>query len=187
MPSAPGFYALAWAFVVVVAIHNLEEALLLPKWSGSAGRWHAEVGETEFCFAVTVLTIMAALFAILAVERSEVGIYLLCGYALAMALNVLFPHVAATVALRRYAPGTATAILLNLPVCVMLLIAAGHEHLLSWKSFAWVAPLVIAAMLGSIPLLFHIGRAIGGSRARDQSTPERQGTDRGPSAARRRA
>jgi hypothetical protein len=79
-----------------------------------------------------ILTLLAALFAVFAIHRNEIGIYLLCGYALAMALNVFLPHVAATIALRRYAPGTATALLFNLPVCVMLLVAAGREQLVSW-------------------------------------------------------
>jgi len=154
------FNFLAWIFVVVIAIHNFEEALLLPKWSRSAGHWHAPVGEHEFRFAVIVLTLLAGLIAFLAVRRYEVGICLLCGYALAMALNVLLPHVAATVAMRRYAPGTATAVLLNLPVCVSLLVTAGQEHLVSWRTFAWVAPLTIAGILGSIPILFRMGRVI---------------------------
>jgi hypothetical protein len=77
-----------------------------------------------------------------------------------MALNVLLPHVAATVVMRRYVPGTATAVLLNLPVCVMLLITASQEHLISWRTFAWVAPLTIAGIVGSIPILFRMGRAM---------------------------
>jgi hypothetical protein len=150
----------AWMFVIVIAIHNFEEALFLPKWSRSAGRWYAPIGEHELRFAVIVLTLLAGLFAFLAVRGSQVGIYLLCGYALAMALNALLPHVAATVAMRRYAPGTATAVLLNLPVCVLLLIAARHEQLISWRTFAWAAPLTIAGILGLIPILFRIGRAM---------------------------
>ena len=47
--------------------------------------------------------------------------YALAGYALAMLLNVFVPHVLATLALRQYAPGTATALLFNLPVCGALL------------------------------------------------------------------
>ncbi len=50
------FTFLAWAFVIAVAIHNLEEAMYLPAWSRPAGHWHAPVAETEFRFAVAVLT-----------------------------------------------------------------------------------------------------------------------------------
>ena len=162
---AMNFDTLAWAFVVVIAIHNFEEALFLPSWSNAAGRWHKPVNEFEFRFAVVILTLLAALFAVLAVQRNEIGIYLLCGYALAMALNVFLPHVAATIALRRYAPGTATALLFNLPVCVMLLVAAGREQLISWWTLCWSAPLLTVAIVGLIPILFQVGHSIGQRRA----------------------
>lgn len=154
------FDAWAWAFVVAVAIHNFEEVLFLPSWSAAAGRWHAPVGKIEFRLAVIVLTLLAALIAFLAVFRVEIAIYLLCGYALAMALNVVVPHLLATIALARYMPGTATAVMLNLPVCVMLILSASDERLISWQTFGWSAPLVVVGIVASIPLLFQIGRSL---------------------------
>jgi len=152
------FSVLTWAFVVAVTIHNLEEALYLPKWSRAAGRFHHPVGATEFRFAVIILTALAAACAIAASARSVVGLYLLCGFALAMALNVFVPHVAATIVLRRYMPGTATGLLVVLPVCSLLLRAAFHARLIEAKTFAWSAPLVVIVIVGMIPPLFWIGR-----------------------------
>lgn len=63
------FDLMAWLFVLAVAAHNLEEAIWLPAWSKTAGRWHPGVGKTEFRFAVFVLTALAAVAAWLA--RSE--------------------------------------------------------------------------------------------------------------------
>jgi len=79
---------------VAVAAHNLEEAIWLPKWSQSAGKWHPKVSAVEFRFAVAVLTILAAIAAILAnlQGKGSIGAYLVSGYALAMLLNVIFPH-----------------------------------------------------------------------------------------------
>lgn len=154
------FELLAWAFVGAIAIHNLEEAVLLPRWSQTAGKWHAPVGAFEFRFAVLILTVLGAAFAFLAVNGGKAGIYLLCGYALAMALNVAVPHVAGTIALRRYVPGTATAVLLNLPICAALLFVADRDGLISLSTFAWVSLLVIAGILALIPLLFRIGRLL---------------------------
>jgi hypothetical protein len=156
--DAMTFDDLAWVFVAAVVCHNLEEAVFLPAWSRSAGRWHSAVGEVEFRFAVTILTLLAAGCAVLAVKRNEIGVYLLCGYALAMALNVFFPHVAATIVLKRYMPGTATGVLINLPVCVLLLIAADREGLINNRTFGWSAPLVVIGLLASVPILFRIGR-----------------------------
>jgi len=111
------FIILAWLFAAVVAIHNLEEAAFLPAWSGQAGRWHRRVGASEFRFAVFVLTVLAGVAALIATVqgRESFGAYVLTGYALAMLLNVAFPHLLATLAMGRYMPGTATALVLNLP------------------------------------------------------------------------
>jgi hypothetical protein len=152
------FETLAWAFAVAVTVHNLEEALFLPNWSRRAGRWHVPVGASEFRFAVTVLTLLAYLCAALATAGSSVGDYLLCGYALAMALNALVPHLAATVALRQYAPGTATAVLLNLPIAVATLTEARSENRIAWPTFIWAGPLIVLAIVAAIPLLFALGR-----------------------------
>ena len=53
------FPLLSWLFAVAITIHNLEEALWLPGWSQSAGRWHHPVGAREFRFGVGVLTALA--------------------------------------------------------------------------------------------------------------------------------
>jgi hypothetical protein len=154
------FVLLSWLFALAVTLHNVEEGWLLPVWSRSAGRWHQPVGTGEFRFAVGILTVLAYLAAGLSASggKESVGTYLLAGYALAMLLNVVFPHVLATIALRRYAPGTATALLLNLPVTVLLLSTAIQAGYIQLAQFLWVGPLVTAGLLGTIPLLFALGR-----------------------------
>src|SRR5215469_7345363 len=102
------FVLLSWLFALAVTVHNAEEGWLLPAWSRSAGRWHQPVGRGEFRFAVGILTVLAYLAVGLSVSsgKESPGTYLLAGYALAMLLNVVFPHVLATIAMRRYVPGT---------------------------------------------------------------------------------
>lgn len=156
------FFALTWLFVLAVGLHNLEEALWLPAWSQRAGRWHFPVGAVEFRFAVAVLTVAAAAVALAANigGKGSVGAYLVSGYALAMLLNVVFPHVLASLILREYAPGTLTALLLNLPVCALLLEHALREQYVEMQVFLWAGPLVALAIAASIPLLFWIGRCL---------------------------
>ena len=104
---------LTWLFVLAVLIHNTEEAIFLPAWSKTAGRWHAPVTASQFRFAVIILTLLLvviALFASIEPPRS-IASYLMSGYVLAMQVNVLFPHLVATLFMRRYMPGTATALL----------------------------------------------------------------------------
>ncbi|MFH1985782.1 MAG: HXXEE domain-containing protein [Pseudomonadota bacterium] len=78
------FVLLSGLFALAVTLHNLEEALLLPTWSRSAGRWHHPVGAREFRFAVAVLTVFAYVTVYLAAVggKESVGAYLLAGYAL---------------------------------------------------------------------------------------------------------
>jgi len=164
---AVSFVVLCWLFVAAVAIHNLEEAILLPAWSRTAGRWHVPVGASEFRFAVIVLTALAVIAALLASMggKNTVGAYLIAGYALAMLLNVVFPHLIATIALRRYAPGTGTAVLLNLPTTVLLLHHAFAEGYIDAGTFAWSGPLVVVGLVVLIPVLFLLGRTVAGQPA----------------------
>lgn len=154
------FILLGWLFALAVTVHNLEEALLLPAWSQKAGKWHHPVGAVEFRFAVIVLTLLAYAAVVLTAVygKESAGAYFLSGYALAMLLNVLFPHVIATAVMRRYAPGTLTALLLNLPVTFLLLRQGLHEGYIQLNKFIWVGPLVVIGLLIAIPVLFAIGR-----------------------------
>ncbi|RWK19183.1 MAG: HXXEE domain-containing protein [Mesorhizobium sp.] len=156
------FIILAWLFAAAVVVHNLEEAFLLPAWSEQAGRWHRPVGVREFRFAVLALTALAGGAALLAAVqgRESFGAYVLSGYALAMLLNVVFPHLLATIVMRRYMPGTATALALNLPVTVALLRQAFEEGYISSMRFALAGPAVVLAIVLSIPALFYLGRKL---------------------------
>ena len=146
-------------FFLAAAIHNTEEAPWLPRWSSHAGRWHASVKAGAFRFAVLILTALALGIVILARMQGpqSAGAYLLTGYALAMGLNVAFPHLAATIVMRRYMPGTATALVLNLPVTTLLIAVALRDGIMSPGLFLIAGPLVTAAIVLSIPVLFYVG------------------------------
>ncbi len=154
------FIILCWLFSVSVTIHNLEEAIWLPKWSISAGRWHRPIEPIVFRFAVMILTLLAYIFSILASkgEKLSVGAYLVSGYALAMLLNVIFPHLTATIVLKKYTPGLATAILLNMPITIGLLYYAVNDEFVDLKRFCFIGPAVTIGILGSIPVLFEVGK-----------------------------
>lgn len=77
-----------------------------------------------------------------------------------MLLNVLLPHVLATVVMRRYAPGVVTAVLLNLPVNALLLRRALAEGELTRRAVAWGAAVVVPTVAASLPVLFRVGRLL---------------------------
>jgi hypothetical protein len=151
---------LAWLFTLGVVAHNTEEALYLPAWSTTAGRWYAPVGTREFAFAATVLSLVLVALAAAALSAGSQSIwaYLFTGYVFTMVANVFVPHVLGTIALRRYIPGTATALLLNLPLGCLFLQQAIAQGFVAWRTIAWVAPLTSLLIVASIPALFAAGR-----------------------------
>lgn len=153
---------LGWLFALGVVIHNTEEALFLPAWSARAGRWHVQVSAKTFRFAVVILSVAVVLAAWLAAAGGahSVGAYVLTGYALAMVLNVAFPHVAASVALRSYAPGTATALILNLPIGGCLVYRALTEGFVEQPVFAIAGPATVVVLMAAIPALFSLGNRL---------------------------
>ncbi len=154
------FDSLQWLFPVAITIHNIEEAVWLPEWSRHAGKFHHPVGKVEFRFAVTILTLLAWIITYLSITggKQSIGVYLLCAYCLAMFINVFIPHIAATIVLRRYAPGLFTALVLNLPTTAWILVAAGKHGYITWDTFLLWSAVFIAALIGIIPILFRAGR-----------------------------
>jgi len=153
---------LRWIYVIGVLIHNTEEALFLPAWSNSAGRWHTRVKAAEFRFAVVVLSSVLVVFSVAESysEPQSVAAYLMAGYVLAMTINVFVPHLLATLFMRRYMPGTATAMLLNLPLGTFYLYRALSTRQIAPVVFAWSGPVVVILILALVPLLFFLGRRL---------------------------
>jgi hypothetical protein len=149
-----------WLFTVGVLIHNAEEALRLPAWSIHAGKWHAPVGPRDFSFAISILSALLIIFSLASSFSADdsISAYLMAGYVLAMVLNVFIPHVFATVFMRRYMPGTATALVFNLPLGLLYLSRALSERRIELHVFYWAGPLVVVGILASIPVLFFLGR-----------------------------
>jgi len=149
-----------WIFVAGVLVHNTEEAVLLPSWSKTAGRWHRQVSATEFRFAVLVLSIVLIIFSVAASlsEPRSFAAYLMAGYVLAMTVNVFMPHILATLFTRSYMPGTATAVLLNLPLGTFYMYRSLSTRQIEPVTFAWSGPVMVMVILTSIPCLFFLGR-----------------------------
>lgn len=121
---------LFWLFPLALAIHNVEEALWLPAWSKSAGRFHKPVGTFEFVFAAVVLTDLLVVVTILSGSSGKQGLvtYLFFAFNFIVLLNVFFPHLAATAVLKKYCPGLLTGILLIVPITGFLLLFGYHNR-----------------------------------------------------------
>ena len=120
-------------FILGFSIHNIEEALWLPEWSKYAKKFHQEITENEFRFAVIIITAIGYLITFqyfIFSETSIVSKYLYLGFVSMMILNTIFHHLIATIALKKYAPGLITGILLNVSIGLYILINIIHHKLL---------------------------------------------------------
>lgn len=149
-------------FLFAFTLHNIEEALWLPAWSRHAGAFHPAVEKNEFHFAVVIITAIGYLltFAYMVTgETNEIVPYLYFGFVLMMCLNAVFPHLLATVFLRRYMPGTITGCLLNLPIGLYLVFIDKKQNIADMKlliGFAIVTVIIISALQP----LFKLGKRL---------------------------
>jgi hypothetical protein len=117
--------ALKLIFLLGFTLHNIEESIWLPGWSKYAKKFHEPVGRNQFVFAVIVVTIIGYFVtAAEIIENMPGGVfsYLYLGFIGMMGLNTFLPHVAATIILKKYAPGLITALLLNLPLSIIIIL-----------------------------------------------------------------
>lgn len=112
-------------FLLGFSLHNIEEALWLPQWSKHARKYHKEVSANEFRFAVIIVTAIGYLLTFqyfIFAPSFTLSKYIYLGFILLMVGNVIFPHLIATLVLKKYAPGTITGVLLNAPLGIYILL-----------------------------------------------------------------
>lgn len=149
-------------FLLGFSLHNIEEALWLPAWSEKAKRFHKQVGETEFRFALIVVTALGYLFTFqyfIYANSSLVSRFIYLGFILMMVLNAVFPHLLATIILRSYAPGTITGLTVNVPIGMYILSnnIHGYSDVLYTVSAGIILSILIIMMIN---FLFKIGKII---------------------------
>jgi hypothetical protein len=147
-------------FLLGFSLHNIEEALWLPQWSKHARKYHKEVSKNEFAFAVIIVTAIGYLLTFqyfIFASSYALSKYIYLGFVLMMVANVIFPHLIATIILKKYAPGTITGILLNAPIGIYILIRGiNHINELIFVIISGVILAIIILLL--INYLFKIGK-----------------------------
>lgn len=146
-------------FLMAFSLHNLEEGLWLPEWSKYAGKYHKKVEKNEFHFAVMIVTLFGYLLTFLNLAfgfDSLIIRHIYAGFVLMMVMNAVFPHLLAAIALKRYAPGLITGLLLNVPIGLYIIfIEYRYDINPIWllASFIGVTVVVVA----SLNPLFKLG------------------------------
>ncbi len=116
--------ALKLIFLLGFTIHNIEESIWLPEWSKHAKKFHEPVERNQFIFGVIIVTIIGYLVTVAEIIDNTPGsifTYIYLGFIGMMGLNTILPHLAATILLKKYAPGLITALLLNLPLSIIII------------------------------------------------------------------
>lgn len=153
---------LALFFCFAITLHNIEEAIWLPKWSQQPSKFQNSVTSSEFHFAVIVITAFAYLSAFSYVYRPDLNLtkWIFIGFLGSMILNAIFPHLMATIMMKKYAPGLLTGLLLNIPINSLIIHQMFVEDLIVWKELIIATLVVGITLLALIPLLFKVGAKV---------------------------
>lgn len=149
-------------FLMCFTLHNIEESIWLPKWSKYAGRYHPQVANNEFHFAVMVVTllghVLTFIFLVLG-NTNDIIKYLYLGFLMMMCFNAIFPHLIGTIILKKYAPGTLTGLLLNLPIGLYLIFVRYGDQLVAYKLIIGFVVIAVATLTSLRPL-FKLGKRL---------------------------
>lgn len=147
-------------FLLGFTLHNIEEAVWLPKWSKYAKKFHEPVESNEFGFAVIIITMLGYLLTTLDIlmgHSTNFVNYIYLGFIGMMGINAILPHLISTVLIKKYSPGLITAMFLNLPlsfIIIFLSIRRGAHIIYLLVSILIVSILVVI----SLKYLFKLGR-----------------------------
>lgn len=146
-------------FCVAITLHNIEEAIWLPKWSRHSTKFQKPVTSSQFHFAVIVITLLAYISAscYLYLPKSELIKWIFTGFLGSMIVNAVFPHLIATIFMKKYAPGLLTGLLLNIPINFLIIYQMFQQSLIIWTELILSTIFVGIMLLALIPLLFKIG------------------------------
>lgn len=157
---SPGPAEAALLLALAATAHNAEEMVWLPGFAHPpALRW--DVSPRAFRFAATVITLAFWAAALALAAGASALEPVVAGFALAVIVNAFLPHLALTLVLRRYHPGTASGLLLVVPAALLYLTAVDAAQRIGDPAFlAWAAA-GAAGLAAAVPLLLALGRRLG--------------------------
>lgn len=163
------FETYRWLLIPVMAVHNLEEWATFPAYGSisPALAAHRLVSLAQPPWRVmeaawVIVTVLPSVLVVAAarVRCSRLLDILVCWIASLYLANAFVPHAAELVIGGKYAPGVATAILLNLPFCLLLLRQAAREHLLTPRQAVMIAAAGFVSVVPVVLAVFAMASAI---------------------------
>ncbi|HEX2905600.1 MAG TPA: HXXEE domain-containing protein [Phototrophicaceae bacterium] len=155
------FTHLLWFVPLLFALHNVEEAFGMERWS-RAIHSPRPVTTPQFTVAVTLLTAIAFLLTGVAVTQppNSWSVYAVIAIQVVNLVNTFVPHLAATLRFRRYSPGVITGSLLYLPFSLYLLQRAFQEHYLDTSGLLILLALSPVIMVVAIFTSLSLGNIL---------------------------
>jgi hypothetical protein len=155
------FDRLLWLVPIFFAIHNLEEAPGMERWSKRLPlKVHPTVTTRQFVIAVTFLTLAGFLLTYFALEfmESPSSYLLILGIQAILLFNAFIPHIGTTIRFRMYSPGVITAVVITLPFSFYLFRRAFAENILTTNQFWILMGIAPFAMVIFAYLSLQIGK-----------------------------
>jgi hypothetical protein len=105
-------------FGIGATLHNLEEAMFLVSWGRAHLKWSFTPNPKIYWVGTSLVSVVIwiPVIGVGVLPQSTQFRYALCGFAIAMAINAVLPHLVISIVKRSYSPGTGTGLLLNLPL-----------------------------------------------------------------------
>lgn len=154
---------LLWLVPTFLAIHNIEEAPGMERWSRRLPlKLPFTITTRQFIIAVTLLTLAGFVVTYFGVEivASQTGYLIVLGIQAIMLFNAFVPHIAATIRFRIYSPGILTAVLITLPFSFYLFRRAFDESILNWTQLWILLGIAPFAMVILAYTSLQIGKAL---------------------------
>lgn len=159
------YQTLRWFLIPAIAIHNFEEWLtfrayrdfpdaLPPSFLSSLGDPSWPMMQLAL-FIVTVAPAVLIAWASSGPQRPAKH-FVVCTLAAIFLANVFVPHIPAAIINHGYAPGIASALLLNLPVCFLVLRVAVTDGVLSIRQMAAAGIVGLISLLPAIMLAYSL-------------------------------
>ena len=153
---ASSYKLTAILFGIGVTLHNLEEAMFLVDWSRSQLRLWFEPNPKIYWVLTSLVSVVIWIPVVGVCVSKESASFqsALSGFALAMAINAVLPHLVISLVTHSYSPGVGTGMLFNLPLGALLIHGQLSERAISpvefWRSAVLYALLLAVGAFGSL-------------------------------------
>lgn len=167
----PGFnyVRMRWALIPVVAAHNFEEWLTFPLFGNVSQTVAARLGLSfeppswaATQIALVLVTVLPAVVVVWASfgRQGLIKDMVVCGIAGIFFANIFLPHLPLSIAIGGYSPGIVTAIVINLPFCLLLWRSAVRENILSLRHIVIAGCLGLIALIPSIVIAYAVSNFV---------------------------